>query len=308
MRASKEKTIKNKAKLAQLVRMKEGEVRSFDGTRIFYRSIGQGTPLICCNGLGVPTFFWKFFENFFKHSHQVVIFDYRGHGNSASPKNMKNSTVEGLVEDAKSVLNHLEIKKGVFIGFSLGTQVILEFYRTYPKRVSALIPCLGTYGKPMDTFYNSPLSKYLYEVVTFMGTMFPKQGNWISRFLLKNPFWYQLGGLLKMIDTGMASKDDARIYVDHILSLDPQFFTNLLRSVQNHSTESILNKIKVPTLIIGAENDQFTPVWISKKMFRTIPKSELFIVKKGTHSALLEQPELINLRIEKFLRENLSSV
>lgn len=303
MAASKEKTIKNKAKLAQLVRMKEGEVRSFDGTRIFYHSIGQGIPLICCNGLGVPTFFWKFFENFFKHSHQVVIFDYRGHGNSASPKNMKNSTVEALVEDAKAVLDTLEIKKGVFIGFSLGTQVILEFYRSYPKRVSALIPCLGTYGKPMDTFYNSPLSKYLYEVVTFVGTMFPKQGNWISRFLLKNPFWYQLGGLLKMIDTGMASKDDARIYVDHILSLDPQFFTNLLRSVQNHSTESILKKIKVPTLIIGAENDQFTPVWISKKMFRTIPKSELFVVKKGTHSALLEQPELINLRIEKFLRE-----
>jgi pimeloyl-ACP methyl ester carboxylesterase len=303
MAASNEKTIKNKAKLAQLVRMKEGEVRSFDGTRIFYRSIGQGTPLICCNGLGVPTFFWKFFENFFKHSHQVVIFDYRGHGNSASPKNMRNSTVEALVEDAKAVLDTLEIRKGVFIGFSLGTQVILEFYRSYPKRVSALIPCLGTYGKPMDTFYNSPLSKYLYEVVTFMGTMFPKQGNWISRFLLKNPFWYQLGGLLKMIDTGMASKDDARIYVDHILSLDPQFFTNLLRSVQNHSTESILKKIKVPTLVIGAEKDQFTPVWISKKMFRTIPKSELFVVKKGTHSALLEQPELINLRIEKFLRE-----
>src|ERR1043165_1408029 len=134
MVASKEKTIKNKAKLAQLVRMKEGEVRSFDGTRIFYRSVGQGTPLICCNGLGVPTFFWKFFENFFKHSHQVVIFDYRGHGNSASPKNMRNSTVEALVEDAKAVLDTLKIRKGVFIGFSLGTQVILEFYRSYPKR------------------------------------------------------------------------------------------------------------------------------------------------------------------------------
>ncbi len=101
----------------------------------------------------------------------------------------------------------------------------------------------------------------------------------------------------------MASKKEAEIYIDHILGIDPEFFTHLLKSIQSHSSEAILKKIKVPTLIVGAENDQFTPVWISKKMHRTIPKSELFIMKKSTHAALLEQPELINLRIDKFLRE-----
>jgi pimeloyl-ACP methyl ester carboxylesterase len=305
--SSREITTKNKAKLAQLIRLKEGYAQSYDGTRIHYRAIGQGIPIICCNGLGVPSFFWKYLENFFKHNCQVVVWDYRGHGSSTSPKKMENATIDALVQDGKAVLDALEIRKGILIGFSLGTQVILEFYRRYPKYVLALIPCLGTYGKPMDTFYDSPFSKYLYEVITLIGTSFPKQGNWIGRFLLKNPFWYQLGGLLKMIDTGMASKEEAQRYVDHILSLHPALFTNLLKSVQEHSTETILKKIKVPTLIIGGENDQFTPVWIAKKMHRTIPKSELFIVKKGTHAALLEQPELINLRIEKFLREKIAN-
>jgi pimeloyl-ACP methyl ester carboxylesterase len=304
---TREKTKKNKAKLAQLVRMKEGEARSSDGTRIHYRAVGRGLPIVCCNGLGVPSFFWKYLENFFKHEFQVVVWDYRGHGLSAPPKDMRNATVNYLVDDCKAVLDALEIKRAVLMGYSLGVQVILEFYRRYPSRVLALITCLGTYGRPMDTFYNTPLSKYLYEAITFIGATFPKQGNWISRFLLKNPFWYQLGGLLKMIDTGMASKEDASIYVDHILSLDPAFFTNLLKSVQSHSTEGILKKIKVPALIVGAEEDQFTPVWIAKKMHRTIPKSELFIVKKGTHAAIVEQPELINLRVEKFLRERLQT-
>ncbi|MFO1518365.1 MAG: alpha/beta hydrolase [bacterium] len=301
--AAKSKTIKNKTMLTQLVRTKEGDVRSFDGTRIHYRSVGQGIPIVCCSGLGVPSFFWKYLENFFKHTHQVIIWDYRGHGTSDVPKKPQHSTVDALVEDCKAVLDALKVKKAVFVGYSLGVQVILEFYRRNSKQVLALIPCLGTYGRPMDTFYNSPLSKYLYEVITFIGATFPKQGNWIGRFLLKNPLWYQLGGVLKMIDTGMANKEDAEVYVNHILSLDPAFFTNLLKSIQAHSTEGILKKVKTPTLIVGGELDQFTPVWIAKKMHRTIPKSELFVVKKGTHAALLEQPELINLRIEKFLRE-----
>ncbi len=299
------KTTKNRTKLVQLVRLKEGDAKSFDGTRIHYRSVGQGVPIVCCNGLGVPTFFWKYLENFFKNSHQVVLWDYRGHGDSAPPKKMANATVSALVEDLKSVLDALQIKKAILVGYSLGVQVTLEFYKRYPGRVMAIIPCLGTYGKPMDTFYNSPFSKYLYEIVTLIGARFPKQGNWISRFLLKNPFWYQLGGLLKMIDTGMASKEDASAYIDHILGLDPAFFTNLLKSVQGHSTETVLKKVKIPSLVIGGEYDQFTPVWIAKKMHRTIPGSEIFIVKKGTHAALLEQPELINLRIEKFFRERL---
>jgi len=299
----REKTTKIKARLAQLVRIREGDTKSKDGTRIHYRAIGQGLPILCCNGLGVPSFFWKYLEKSFKNLFQVVIWDYRGHGLSAPPKSMKRATVHALVEDSRAVLDALNLPKAVLIGYSLGVQVIFEFYRKHPKRVLGLVPCLGTYGRPMDTFYNSPFSKYLYELITFVGATFPRQGNWISRFLLKNPFWFQLGGLLKMIDTGMASKEDASIYIDHILGLDPRFFTNLLKSVQEHSTEEILKKIRVPTLIIGAEDDQFTPVWIAKKMHRTIPKSDLFIVKKGTHAALVEQPELINLRIEKFLKD-----
>ncbi len=299
----KHKTMKNKAKLVQLVRMKEGEFKSFDGTRIHYRTSGQGSPLVLCNGFGVASFYWKYLEKFFRNHHQVIVWDYRGHGHSGSPKKLENATVDALVEDCCLLLDHLHIKKATLFGFSLGTQIVLDFYKKYPEKIQALILCLGTYGKPMDTFYNSPLSRYIYEIITFIGTVFPQQGNWLSRVILKNPFWFQIGGFLKMIDTGMASKQDAEDYVDHILKIDPEFFATLFKSVQEHSTEENLKNIKVPTLIIGAENDYFTPAWISKKMNRTIPKSELFILKKATHSALLEQPELINLRIDKFMKE-----
>ncbi len=253
--------------------------------------------------MGVSTFFWKYFENAFKHHFQVITWDYRGHGRSYPPKDPKKVSVEALVEDCKAVCDHLKVKKALFVGHSLGTQVVLEFYKRHPKYFAGIVSAFGSFGRPMDYFYNSPLSKYIFEVLTGIGLLFPKQGNFLSKLLIKNPFWYQLGGLLKMINTGMASKADAQQYVDHILSLEPEFFTKLSRSVQSHSAEDVLKKIKVPTLILGGEEDTFTPLWLAKKMHRIVPRSELFIVKKGSHAALVEQPELVNLRIEKFLRD-----
>ncbi len=298
-------TQKNPGKLAQLIRLREGCVQSSDGTDIYYKSVGFGFPILLCNGMGVSTFFWKYLENAFKNHFQVITWDYRGHGRSAPPKDPDNVSVQALVEDCKAVIDELKVKKALFIGHSLGTQVVLEFYRRHPRHVAGIVSCLGTFGRPMDYFYNSPLSKYIFEIFTSLGVIFPKQSNFISQLLVRNPFWYQLGGLLKMINTGMASKADAQLYVDHILSLEPSFFVKLSRSVQNHTAEDMLKKIKVPTLIIGADNDTFTPVWLAKKMHRVVPKSEMIIIKNGSHAALVEQPELINLRIEKFLRERI---
>ena len=107
-----------------------------------------------------------------------------------------------------------------------------------------------------------------------------------------------------MMKPYLADKRIMEQYVDHIVKVDPIFLSNLTRSLQEHTAENTLRKIKVPTLILGAEEDTFTPVWVSKKMHHLIPHSELFIIKKGSHVALVEHPELINLRIEKFIIEN----
>ncbi|MBI1909228.1 MAG: alpha/beta hydrolase [Deltaproteobacteria bacterium] len=298
-------TERSRGRLSSQVSVTEGKTFSFDKTPIVYRSVGEGNPIICCNGLGVSTFFWVYLERFFKGSYQIVTWDYRGHGHSGLNKNIKNYSVDALVKDLKAVVDRLKIKKAIFTGHSLGVQVILEFYRRYPERVRALIPCLGTYGHPMDTFYNMRLSRYIFQACYWLGIHFPREANLISRFFLNNPASFFLGGILKVMHTGMISHEDCDRYVNHVLAMDPLFFSTLWKSYHEHSTEDVLKKIRVPTLIIAGEDDQFTPVWISKKMSRLIPRSELLIVKKGTHAALVEQPELLNLRIEKFLNERL---
>jgi len=106
-----------------------------------------------------------------------------------------------------------------------------------------------------------------------------------------------------MMNPSLADKKVLKEYIEHFSSVDSVFLAKLAKSMQDYNAEAVLKKIKVPTLILAAENDKFTPVWLSKKMHHLIPKSEILVIKKATHVALIEQPALINLRIEKFLHE-----
>ncbi len=293
---------RKRPKLLQLATLKEGFAKSLDGTRISFRAIGkEAPPILCVNGLGVSTFFWTYLEQHFRDRHQVVTWDYRGHGHSELKT--KNYSIEALVQDLRSVVKALRLKKGIFIGHSLGTQVIFEYYRRYPKEVEAIVSCFGYYGHPMDSFYNLTFSPLIMRLVYFLGTTFPKQSNLISRLLLSNPLSFWVAGILKVANTGMVNRADVDRYARHVTSIDPLLFTNLLKSSQESTAEDLLPRIKVPTLIIAGEEDQFTPAWISKKMHRLIPRSEIITLRKATHAGLVEQADLVNLRIEKFLEE-----
>lgn len=262
--------------------------------------------MVCCNGLGVSTFFWKYLEKFFQPRHQIVTWDYRGHGRSDDPKDPHQCKVSDMVEDLKSVLDACGIEKALLVGHSFGAQIILEFYRHYPERVMGIVICMGTYGRPMDTFYNSSLSRYVFDHLCRLALQFPTAGRMIGKLVLDNPLSFYIGGLLKVMNPNMAPKEEIKKYTHHITRLNTVFFSYLCQNMQKHSAESTLAKITVPTLIIAGDQDTFTPVWLSRKMHRLIKGSDLFVIRKGSHAALIEQPELINLRIEKLIYERLS--
>jgi pimeloyl-ACP methyl ester carboxylesterase len=77
-----------------------------------------------------------------------------------------------------------------------------------------------------------------------------------------------------------------------------------VRSLGEHDAARVLEKIRVPTLVIAGDRDAFTPRQLAQQMARRIPRGELLLVRGATHYTAVEFPELVNLRIEKFFREN----
>ena len=74
----------------------------------------------------------------------------------------------------------------------------------------------------------------------------------------------------------------------------------MVRAAQEHDAADMLGNILCPALIVAGERDLFTPRHLSLEMAQRIPRAELLEIPRGSHAALIEQPELINLRLEKF--------
>ena len=291
-----------------------GYAKSFDGTDIWYKSSGEGLPLIFCNGLGVSIFFWKYIELRFREFCRVVLWDYRGHCRSGMP-NSEDYTMSANAKDLLAVMDKLNIKKAVMGGHSMGVQVIFEFYRLFPDRVLGLIPILGPYEHPANTFLNLPeklINPLFYRTYNLVMKR-PRFAKSVWNRIMRISFAFNLAKVvgrispkLYFINPDFATEEDFRPYFEHLRFLDITVFFKMAKCMQEHSAADILEKIKVPTLIIAGEYDIFTPAWVSQKMKELIPNSEILVIKKGSHGALVEQPELMNLRIEKFIKTHFS--
>jgi pimeloyl-ACP methyl ester carboxylesterase len=63
-----------------------------------------------------------------------------------------------------------------------------------------------------------------------------------------------------------------------------------------------LGEIKVPTILIFGEADSVTDVNTARQINKQIPFSNLSIIKNAGHYSNLEQPELFNSALIKFLK------
>ena len=285
----------------------EGYATSYDGTRIYYRSEGSGFPLVACNGILCSVGYWAYMRPFFRKRARMVVWDYRGHGSSEIPRHPSHMTIGAYCGDLKAVMDALSIEKTVLIGHSMGVQVILEFYRRYPERVMGLIPVCGTYGYPFTTFYDRPWTGKVLAPLLYSGEKHARLVERLLKPLLGTPVPIPLARATGSIHWYLCPREIMKDYFHHIATLDFATGFRAMQGMATHTAEDVLERVRVPTLIIAGEKDPFTPAWIAEKMWRTIPGAELLIIPQGTHTALVENPTLMHLRMEIFLRDHFQS-
>ncbi len=288
---------------------REGKARGLDGVPLHFTCYGEGErTLLCCNGVGVSTFFWKYVVRNFSDRYRVVTWDYRGHGRSGEPPRMSREkfTIASCVQDLTSVMEAAGIRNAVLLGHSMGTQVVLEAWRRHPSRVDGLVMICGAYGRPLDTFWDSRLAGPIFDVVYAIVNLAPRAFSRGNARLMRSPIpmWIANAGA---VDRKMCRPGDLRPYFDHLARVDSQVFFLMAGEMQRHTAAKWLDRVDVPTLVVAGENDRFTPHRLSVHMRDRIPGAELLTIPRGSHAALIEQPELLNLRLEKFLRERIEA-
>ncbi len=278
-------------------------VRADDGHIIHADSRGTGPAIVFCNGLACTDHFWTFMRQYFSDRYRLIQWDYRAHGRTAVPADLSTMTIHQAVQDLRSVLDQLDVDQAVLIGHSMGCQVILEAYAQFPERVAGLVPILGTYGRPGDTVMDSPVAPVVFPVLLNLMKRLQGPVGRFNRAFSSSRLVFPFASSTGLIDGKLADRELMAGYFEHLANLDVPAFLALTESAAWHSAEDVLIQIGVPTLVVGADNDVLTPVWLSRQMHNRIPDSELTIIPGGSHAALAEHPEFLNLRLDKFFAD-----
>ncbi|WP_223645469.1 alpha/beta fold hydrolase [Corallococcus sp. EGB] len=289
----------------QAVSFRQDSLRVPDGADLYYQVRGSGAPgMVLCDGLGCDGFAWKYLLPYLGRRHRVLRWHYRGHGKSTVPTDRTRIGMAYTCDDLARVMDAAEMDKAVLFGHSMGVQVALEFHRRYARRVEGLVLVCGSYGMPLDTFHDSTLLKRIFPTLRSAVERFPRHAARIVHGALTTELVVQLAIRLEM-NPDLIARNDLAPYFTHLARMDPVVFVRTLDSLANHTAEDHLEHVDVPTLVVAGEKDRFTPGWLSRKMAERIPASELLMISEGTHTAPLEVPGLVELRVERFLRERL---
>lgn len=282
-----------------------GRCSSSDGTSIFYQVWGAGAPtLICCNGIVCTTVYWHYIVNYFAPNCTVITWDYRGHGGSQDPEDLNRLRIEDFANDLESVYEHLNIEKAVLIGHSMGVQVIFEYYRKSPEKVEALVPICGSVGKPLNVYGEGSAYDSLWHILFDILEVSTPLISPVVKPLLRTDFAMFMAEKIG-INKIFCPKEEMKLYFDHISKMDLRVIFKAFKFMGEHSAEDVLPDVKVPVIIFAGEEDKMTPLKFMERLSDMLPEAHYYLIPKGQHTALIERPELINIRLRDFLKEDL---
>jgi pimeloyl-ACP methyl ester carboxylesterase len=273
-----------------------------DGAELHVDLEGSGRPaLVLCDGLACDGFAWKYLQPALAAHHRVVHWQYRGHGESPLPPLGVPPSIPQFVDDLAAVLDAARLKSAVLVGHSMGVQLALEFHRMHPERTQALVLISGSPGHPLDTFHDTTLLRRALPSLRKGAERFPRLAGVLTRVGVRSGLAMEIA-MSTEVNSSLLRRADLQPYFEHVERMEPRYFLRAMQAAAEHGAEDHLPAVDVPTLVVAGDRDRFTPTWLSRRMALEIPSAELFLVRGGSHTALLERPEEVNRAVLDFLR------
>ena len=264
-------------------------VAKIRGIRLAYDDPGQGQPIVFVHGHPFNRSMWDRQVDFFKANYRLILPDLRGYGESgvSSPRVM----LDEMALDIIHLLDELNIDKAIFVGLSMGGQIVLDCYRLFPQRFTALV--IVDSDARGETPESAARRLELADTILADGMIKHTRQTihkYVAKASLDNPAVYQ--PLFKMMSTtkpeGAAAAHRGRAERrDHI---------------------KLLPSIAVPALIIVGSEDFFTPLAVARLMSDNIPGAQLVCIEGAGHLPNMEAPDEFNEALDSFLRSNIPCI
>jgi 3-oxoadipate enol-lactonase len=280
-------------------------VRRDDGARLYVRSLGEPSDrpaLLILDGIGCAGWAFRKLGPPLARDRQVVLMHYRGHGKSPSPPRPWQLGMHTLADDAAAVCDALGIERVVALGFSMGFQVALEFYRRHRHRTAALISLAGPPGQPLASFRGTDAFSFALPLVVGVTRLARQMTRRVWASVLPSQRAIDFA-LRHEVNSERIDSRDFELYLRQMADMNPELFVAMLEQAQRHTAQDLLGKIRVPTMVIAGARDEFVPVERLRAMAFAIPDARWELVDEATHALPAEYPEELATRITSFLSE-----
>lgn len=265
------------------------------GLNLYFEHFNQDErrtlPLVFVHGLACTHEDWKSQVDFFKPNHSVITCDLPGHGFSDPPTD--GGSIESLSSALASLLNELDVAPSVLIGHSMGCRVIVQAALDAPDRVAKLILLDGSRigeNDPQEAEQN--MRQHIAKVgyTQMMEAFFANTFVEASDPTLKK----------RVIERAVEFPE----------AIGSQLFARIV-GWDAGKADAAFAQITVPTFVlqstyINAQRERVsmqpggvTP-WMQFVQSR-IPSSEFDTISGVGHFAMLEAPDAVNEKIQRFV-------
>jgi pimeloyl-ACP methyl ester carboxylesterase len=262
-----------------------------DGVALFTVDVGTGTPILFIHEFAGDSRDWQPQLDHFSARYRCVAYNARGYPPSDVPQDPGAYSQDRAVADAVAVLDGLGIGAAHIVGLSMGGFCALHFGLRHPERALSLVVAGCGYGAaPAAQQGFRRESKAIAEAFVSEGSAAVAQRYAVGparvQFQNKNP-------------------EAWAAFAQRLAEHDAQGAALTMLGVQRerpslYDLTDELARLTVPTLILaGDEDDGCLDTDLMLK--RTIPSAGLVVLPKTGHTANLEEPEVFNAVVERFL-------
>ncbi|MFI9580863.1 alpha/beta fold hydrolase [Streptomyces sp. NPDC052236] len=244
----------------------------------------DGMPLLLVHGHPFNRTMWApQAEEFATAGYRVVTPDLRGYGESGVVPGITPLGV--FARDIAGLMDLLGLDRVLLGGLSMGGQIVMEFYRLFPDRVSGLLLA--------DTF---PAAE--------------KPEGKVSRNAMADRLLVEgMGGYAdEVIDKMVAPYNITALpeVAAHVLGMmrttPPEGAAAALRGrAERPDYCELLTEVTVPALVVVGVDDEYTPVSDAEFMHQQLPDSTLAVIEGSAHMPNLERPAEFNAALARFL-------
>ena len=232
-----------------------------------YKMEGEGKTIVFVHGLSDNLNYWDILTNELKDDYQVLSYDLRGHGESSDDD--RKTTIDLYQEDLYQLLNALKIENALFIGLSLGGNIILDLAVNHPEKVNGLL-VMSSFSQQSER-----LSKIFKDFEESIDKGFIEFFDTILPYTLTEEMLEEHREILENLKWEAAK-------VANIEGIKKG-----IKAGNGFNITDRLNEIDVPALVIAGKEDNLTDLETQKIISNNIRDSKLIVLDDTKHNLLI---------------------